>query len=285
MKNIKKVFDGTDITGLVPGVKGQRAFPTSEAPSPDPFLLLDHIGPQHLGTRWQLDGRGHDHPHRGFETLTFMFEGKMDHRDSLGNQVELRNGSIQKMNAGAGIIHGGDMHADPETGIFHEIQLWVNNPRNLKLSRPEIVNVSQENVPVIESNGVKTRVVAGKLNGLQGAFSTLAPTQIAHISSVAGGAVTLSNFQNDADVHVYVMEGLLSIGGTDVQAFRMAQLSASGSHFVVDLSAGSQALILAGVPLKQSVVFGGPFVMSSRQEIDKAYVDFQDGAFGKIETP
>ena len=125
------------IDGLIPGIRGQRAFPTSLFKQSDPFVLLDHIGPQKVGADYFLDGSGHDHPHRGFETITFMFEGRMDHRDSLGNRLTLESGGVQRMNAGSGIIHGGDMASDPATGRFHEVQLWVNNPASEKMSGPD----------------------------------------------------------------------------------------------------------------------------------------------------
>ena len=145
-KKIKEIYGSKNIDGLIPGIKGQRAFPTLNFRATDPFVMLDHIGPEVVGSDWFLDGKGHDHPHRGFETLTFMFEGSMQHRDSLGNRIELTSGSVQRMNAGSGIIHGGDMASDSITHRFHEMQLWVNNPKDEKMSLPltEQVNIKWE---------------------------------------------------------------------------------------------------------------------------------------------
>jgi redox-sensitive bicupin YhaK (pirin superfamily) len=125
-RSIIKVVGHPRIDGVVPRVRGQRALPTQELRPVDPFVMLDHIGPEQVGLAFHVDG--HPHPHRGFETLTMLFEGRMDPVDSMGNSVLLVSGSTQNMVAGRGIEHGGDMAADSETGRFHEVQLWVNMP-------------------------------------------------------------------------------------------------------------------------------------------------------------
>ena len=282
MKKIKNIYDPSDITGLIPGVKGQRAFPTLGFKNADPFLMLDHIGPEKVGAEWILDGAGHDHPHRGFETLTFMFEGKMNHKDSLGNRATLNSGSVQRMNAGSGIIHGGSMFSDQKTERFHEMQLWVNSPQNEKMSTPEIHNISNQDIPVVDSEGVKLRVVSGELNGIKGSIQTLAPTQIGHLISEQLGEITISSFTDQANVMVYVLAGEVLVDNQLVNAYQLAQMTQEGRDMKIQVGANSQALILAGNPLNEPVVFGGPFVMNTQEEIDQANTDFQQGRFGAI---
>lgn len=282
MKKIKYITNSSDITGLIPGVGGHRAFPTSAFKDSDPFLMLDHIGPDAVGPNWKLSGEGHDHPHRGFETITFMFEGRMNHRDSLGNRETLDSGSVQRMNAGAGIIHGGSMHADTATGRFHEMQLWVNNPQNLKMSAPSIHNVSSQEIPITGNDEVRLRVIAGRLNGLQGPIKPFSSVQIGHVISTKAGELKIDAFSEISVVMVYVMEGQITIGNQIINAFQLGQLTQDREELVLAVNQGTQALVLAGIPLREPVVFGGPFVMNTSEEIDQSYADFQAGRFGSI---
>ena len=282
MKSIEKIYDSSDITGLIPGVRGQRAFPTMAFKNSDPFLMLDHIGPQKVGASWELSGEGHDHPHRGFETITFMFEGKMNHRDSLGNRAILTSGSVQRMNAGAGIIHGGSMFADAETHRFHEMQLWVNSPKLMKMSQPNVHNVTNDLIPTLKQNDIKLRVIAGELNGLGGPIETLASTQIGHTIAEKDGQLTVSTFSPETKVMIYALEGEVVVGNTRIEAFQLAKLSELGDELTLQMSAGARALILAGVPINEPVVFGGPFVMNTEDEIYQANMEYQQGEFGAI---
>ena len=279
---VKATYSYSNIDGLIPGVRGQRAFPTPMFRDSDPFLMLDHIGPQKVGANFRLNGDGHDHPHGGFETITFMFEGGMDHRDSLGNRATLESGSVQRMNAGSGIIHGGDMKSDPGTERFHEMQLWVNNPAEEKMSEPEIHNVSDSQIPSLKEGNLNLRVVAGQLNGIEGPIKTKATTHIGHlISSENGGELEVNGLKESDRVMVYVLEGSLWVGDHKLSEFDLAELS-FGETIDIRTEGYAQALILAGTPLNESVVFGGPFVMNSEEEIQQAYEDYNSGRFGSI---
>lgn len=282
MKKIERIYTHSDISGLIPGVKGQRAFPTIQFKNSDPYLMLDHIGPQKVGTDWYLDGTGHDHPHRGFETLTFMFEGMLEHRDSLGNRTKLSSGSVQRMNAGSGIIHGGDMASDKRTERFHEMQLWINNPQKHKLSSPEVHNVSTEDIPEVEQNGVKLRVFSGRLNHIKGPIHTMATTQIGHVMSDQSGEIIIESFSEQTKVMIYVLEGELTVDCNLLNSYELAHLTEEGQKVKIQIGERSQALVLAGIPLNEPVAFGGPFVMNTQEEIDQANIDFQKGKFGSI---
>lgn len=281
-RKIKNTHNGSNIDGLIPGIKGQRAFPTSAFKNADPFLMLDHIGPQKVGKDYFLDGRGHAHPHRGFETLTFMFEGRMEHRDSLGNKASLQSGSVQRMNAGSGIIHGGDMASDVETERFHEVQLWVNNPMAEKMSLPEIHNVSGNEFPTITSENISVRVISGVLNGQKGSIETKALTQIGHLIAKEKGEIVLHGFTTGFHLMVYVLEGEAKIGDAKLSAFQLAEFSDQGDSLLIETDGECQLLVLAGQPLKEPIVFGGPFVMNTEEEIQQAKLDFQNGKFGSI---
>lgn len=281
-KSVTSIYSYQQIDGLIPGVRGQRAFPTLEFKTSDPFLMLDHIGPDHMGDQWFLDGTGHDHPHRGFETLTFMFEGKMHHRDSLGNRLTLSSGSVQRMNAGSGIIHGGDMAVDAQTGTFHELQLWVNNPTSEKMSAPEVHNLSAEEIPVTVNGNHTLRIISGELNGLSSDLQTKAQTQIGHLIAKGPGRIDIGSFPTENKVMLYVLKGEAQIGKTTLPEFHLGLLSSEGDSVEIQTEGPAQLLILSGKPLNQPTAFGGPFVMNTEAEIQKAFEDYQQGKFGSI---
>ncbi|MEM7371156.1 MAG: pirin family protein [Bacteroidota bacterium] len=281
-KQIEHIHGYANIDGLIPGIRGQRAFPTAAFRESDPFVMLDHIGPETVGKAYFLDGSEHAHPHRGFETLTFMFEGIMDHKDSLGNEVRLNSGSVQRMNAGSGIIHGGNMGADPKTGRFHELQLWINNPAAEKMSQPDIHNVSDDDIPRIETEGLYLRVISGHLNGIQGPIQTKAHTQIAHMVSTDAAELSIQGFARNHTTMLYVLEGEVMVNEQQLRTFQLATLTSEGDAIHISSAGASQLLLLSGKPLKETVVLGGPFVMNSREEIRQAHKDYQMGLFGTI---
>lgn len=280
-RTIKQIHSYSSI-GVIPGVHGQRPFPTRGFREADPFVMLDHIGPQQVGTDYFLDGKGHDHPHRGFETLTFMFEGRMDHRDSRGNELFLESGSVQRMNAGSGIVHGGDMAADPKTGRFHEVQLWINNPASEKMSEPEVQNAHAHQIPVVSFGEASLRVVGGTLNNTIGPFNTKAQTQIAHLVANGSSTVSVEGIMQGYLLMVYVLEGGVEINGQKLEAYQLAELEGDEANLEIQVPDSASALVLAGKPLNEPVVFGGPFVMNTQEEIEQAYADFQQGLFGQI---
>lgn len=281
-KTIKSIHGYSDISGLIPGVRGQRAFPTLEFKASDPFLMLDHIGPDKMGSNFFINGEGHDHPHRGFETLTFMFEGYMDHKDSLGNKVRFSSGGIQRMNAGSGIIHGGDMGADPKTGRFHEMQLWINNPASEKMSEPDIHNIPAQEMPETQDDAITLRVISGELNGIKGKFKTKATTQIAHVIASGKGSMEVGNFPLSHNVMVYILEGNALIDRNILKSFQLATMNMEGNTIEIETEHPVELLILSGLPLNEPVAFGGPFVMNTQEEIKQANMDFQNGKFGSI---
>ncbi len=279
-KSIRSISGYARINGVVPGIKGQRAFPTAELPGLDPFVMLDHIGPQKMQPDYYVNGAAH--PHRGFETITFMFEGIMKHVDSLGNKVTLESGSVQRMNAGSGIQHGGDMAVDPETQIFHEVQLWVNLPGSEKMSAPNIQNVTTDNIPTLNYSGANIRVIAGELEGVKGPIDTTVPIVALHILANKMSVVTIPAVPKDFNTVLYVMQGNAEVAGQQIDENQTVKFTKEGSKVRMAIAEGSQLLLLAGEPINEPVVMGGPFVMNTREEIEQAFADFESGTFGEI---
>ena len=269
------------IDGVVPGLRGQRAFPIPQLRTFDPFVMLDHIGPQMVGADYFVDGANSAHPHRGFETITFMFEGVMQHVDSMGNRATLHSASVQRMNAGRGIQHGGDFAADPISGRFHEVQLWVNLPAAHKWSEPEIQNVAAQHIPVVQQGSAKLRVIAGELLNQKGPITTTANIAVVHLASATRQTVRIPGIPKHYNALAYVLEGRAQAGATMVPAFHSAVFHNDGDAIVLELE--GEVLLIAGQPIGEPVVMGGPFVMNTTEEIDQAYLDFKAGKFGTIE--
>ncbi|UTW65432.1 pirin family protein [bacterium SCSIO 12643] len=281
-RTIKSISGPSTIDGVVPGVRGQSAFPNRELKSMNPFVMLDHIGEQHVGADYFVDGSDSAHPHRGFETVTFLFEGIMDHKDSLGNQVRLRSGDVQRMNAGSGIQHGGDFRSDPHSQLFHEVQLWVNLPAKEKMSIPGIFNAKVHDIPVYDLEHGKIRVIGGAFEGLEGPIRTIQPTRLLHAISKQNQKMTISEIASDHNMLIYVLKGNIRIEDQEISQHQAISLNNEGDHLDLELLDKSQVLIVSGKPIDEPVVMGGPFVMNTAQEIDQAFEDFQAGKFGAV---
>ncbi len=266
------------IDGVVPGVRGQRAFPTRALRYPDPFLMLDHIGPQSVPATFEVEG--HPHPHRGFETVTLLFSGAMEHADTLGNRFWMRSGAVQVMNAGAGIQHGGAMKADPGHDEFHEIQLWVNVPAEHKLTPPQVQTHSADSIPTVVWPHGSARVIAGDVFGASGPVRTVQPIQVVHATLSAGATLDVPTPEGFASL-VYVLRGSVRSQGQPVNRYATLAIPAT-EPATVSTSAGAELLCLAGLPIGEPVAMGGPFVMNTDAEIAQAFADFDAGLFGTI---
>lgn len=278
---VRSVTGHDRIDGVVPGVRGQRAVPTRELGVVDPFVMLDHIGPETLNEDFFVDG--HMHPHRGFETLTMMFEGVMHHVDSAGFRETLATGSTQNMIAGSGIQHGGDMAADPDTHTFHEVQLWVNMAAATKMNPPAIESAHAGDKPIIELDHATLEVITGEVAGRRSPLQTTQPTTIVRLQASAAGSVVLDELDPTWNVVVYVMRGRAAVNGRDVSQFETATLAQDDGVVVLETTGDpADVLVLAGKPIDEPVVLGGPFVMNTRAEIEQANADFAAGRFDHV---
>jgi redox-sensitive bicupin YhaK (pirin superfamily) len=274
------------VTRLVPAQRAiegdgfvvRRPFPTSSLSYIDPFLLFDHMGPVELapgegaGTPW--------HPHRGFETVTYLLEGDLEHRDSMGNHGYLQSGDTQWMTAGSGVLHkeGPTAAAREAGGRTHALQLWVNLPAALKMTAPAYQDLLAGEVAVEQRPGATVRVIAGELFGLTGPGRTHTPISYAHVTldhdAVVSTALPLGHI-----VLAYPLTGGFRIGDTEVDEGVLAviegdQLTLSGA------APRSEIIVLTGQPLGEPVARYGPFVMNTDAEIRQAFVDFDSGQFG-----
>jgi len=258
----------------------RRPFPTASLPQIDPFLLFDHMGPvdfepgRGVGTLW--------HPHRGFETVTYLLEGDAEHRDSMGNHGFMRSGDTQWMTAGAGVLHkeGPSMEAQRDGGRTHGLQLWVNLPAAEKMTAPAYQDLRADQNAQRPEPGATIRVIAGDLFGLAGPGQTRTPISYAHVT-LAAGAVVSTPLPDGHVVLAYPMTGSFSVGSTQVDEGILAVIE--GDELALSgVATTSEIIVLTGQPLGEPVARYGPFVMNTEAEIRQAYADFERGAFGVI---
>jgi redox-sensitive bicupin YhaK (pirin superfamily) len=264
------------------GFKIRRAFPVAGLSYFDPILLIDEMGPVDYGPGEAIGAP--DHPHRGFETVTYIIAGAMQHEDSFGHRGALRPGDVQWMTAGAGVIHS-EMPA-PELlrdgGLMHGFQIWVNLPQALKMSTPRYQEYDGAELPVVTGPGTWTRVIAGALDGHRSPIETTVPTTMLHVKLDANATLAVA-LPPGANAVVHTISGGGRIADTpigDHAAALIADVPAT-----LELAAGPEgfeALVLAGMPLNEPVARYGPFVMNTRAEIETAFRDYQAGRFGAI---
>jgi len=269
------------------GFPVHRPFPQPGADlgATDPFLMLDEMGPIHYGPG---EAKGApDHPHRGFETVTYLFDGEMEHRDSTGGGGLLRGGDTQWMTAGAGLVHSEEPTAAMlrDGGLMHGIQLWVNLPRADKLVPPRYQDLSGDKLTLARSRDGRTllRLVAGELGGQRGPGSTHTPIVYAHASVEAGGRLAL-DWPADYNALVYVLRGEVRLGGDSrvVGEHQLAVLGRDGDAIVIEADTSADLLLLGGRPLREPVAWYGPFVMNTKQEIVDSLELFERGELGAI---
>ena len=273
------------------GFPVRRPFPGIDRRIADPFLLLDQMGEVQYAPG---EAKGApDHPHRGFETVTYMIDGEFVHRDSTGGGGIIANGSTQWMTAGAGIVHS---EMPPESlirsgGLFHGIQLWVNLPAKEKWTPARYQDIAASAVTLVRSadGGALVRIIAGAIDGHAGPGETRTPIAYAHATLAAGARLDLP-WREDFNALVYVLSGFGRVG-SDGLAIESGQLAVfgPGASLRVEATPGQDSrtpaldvLILGGRPINEPVVQYGPFVMNTREEIVQAVADYQSGRMGSI---
>ncbi len=255
------------------GVKLTRVLTQDLQRRLDPFLMLDAFGSDAADD--YIAGFP-DHPHRGFETVTYMLAGRMRHRDSAGNEGLLQSGGVQWMTAGRGVIHS-ELPEQSE-GRMEGFQLWLNLPAKDKMNAPWYRDIQSDDVPQWQGAGVTARVIAGATHGVQGAVQRDCTEPLyldLHLDAAATFEQPLPESHN---AFVYVYRGGLQVGAQPVPLQRMAILGNAGDGVrLVAGSEGARAILIAGKPLKEPIVQHGPFVMNTQQEIFKAVEDFRAG--------
>ena len=272
------------------GFEVRRPFPNADFRDSDPFLLLDHLGAvdyapgEAKGAPW--------HPHRGFETVTYILDGAFEHHDSTGGGGYISDGATQWMTAGAGILHD---EVPPEWlihkgGLFHGTQLWVNLPRTLKLTPPRYQEIGAEAVVLLATadGGELLRLIAGDLDGHAGPGATWTPITYLHATIYAGSQLSLP-WRSDFNAMAYVLSGAGKVGAEGV-AIREGQLAVFGGDALTIEADSAQdtrapaleVLLLGGQPIREPTVFYGLFVMNTREEIMQAVADHQADRLGTI---
>jgi quercetin 2,3-dioxygenase len=255
------------------GVKLTRVLTQDLQRRLDPFLMLDAFGSDSADD--YIAGFP-DHPHRGFETVTYMLAGQMRHRDSAGNEGLLKDGGVQWMTAGRGVIHS-ELPEQSE-GRMEGFQLWLNLPAKDKLSAPWYRDIQSAEVPEWRGDGVVARVIAGATHGVQGAVQRDGTEPLYLDVHLDAGASFEQPLPESHNAFVYVYRGAVQIDEEAVPMQRMAILrnAGDGVRFTAG-SEGARAILIAGRPLKEPIVQYGPFVMNTQQEIFKAVEDFRAG--------
>ena len=242
-----------------------------------PFLLLDEMGPVNYGPKQAIGAPSH--PHRGFETVTYMLEGAMQHADSAGNSGDLNPGDVQWMTAGRGIIHSELPHPDfyDAGGVMHGFQIWVNLPAKDKMMEPRYQDIPSGDLPTVESTDGKVwaKVVAGEAMGAKAVIDTVIPIQYIHYRMKEDSHVD-HKVDSDLNAMVYVFGGEIEINGKTVEDGQLALLD-EGDTIDVASKEGGEFLILAGPEINEPIARYGPFVMNTRQEIHQAVIDYQNG--------
>ncbi|WP_028919681.1 pirin family protein [Pseudoxanthomonas suwonensis] len=261
------------------GVKLTRVIGGPALPDLDPFLLLDEFGTDKAED--YIAGFP-EHPHRGFETVTYMLDGRMRHRDNHGNEGLLTSGSVQWMTAGRGLVHS-EM-PEQESGRMRGFQLWVNLPAREKMTEPRYQEFAPDHIPVVApAAGVEVKVIAGRVGDTVGPIVQPATDPVYLDIALQPGAAWEYALPDGHNAFAYVFEGAATVGeGDDARALETAEMGVLGGGGALSLragEAGARLILVAGTPLREPVVRYGPFVMNTKQELMQAFVDFQEGRF------
>jgi redox-sensitive bicupin YhaK (pirin superfamily) len=251
----------------------------------NPFLMLDYAGPQYFEPTDHPRGVG-EHPHRGFETVTIVYEGMVAHRDSAGNAGVIGPGDVQWMTAASGIVHE-ELHEKEfakKGGTLHAIQLWVNLPKAAKMSAPGYQTILNADIPAIDldGGGGRLRVIAGSFLGHRGPAHTVTPIELYDLQLKAGERTSLM-LPEEHNASLFVLQGRASVNGG--QAAGEAELivcTRNGSSITVAAHEDSRLLVMAGEPIEEPIARYGPFVMNTKAELVQAVNDYQAGKMGHL---
>jgi redox-sensitive bicupin YhaK (pirin superfamily) len=287
MRKVLGVFSGPRQHWVGDGFPVRSLFShASHGDHVSPFLLLDYAGPANFAPAEQPRGVG-VHPHRGFETVTIVYQGEVEHRDSTGNGGLIGPGDVQWMTAASGILHE-EFHSRAFTrkgGTLEMVQLWVNLPAKAKNADPGYQTLLDADIPAVDlpDGAGRLRVIAGEFDGRRGPAKTFTPIDIYDVKLNRGGVATLRPREGHT-VSVVVLKGTVQINGGEIaREAQFALLDRSGGEVRLEANGEASVLVLSGEPIEEPVVMRGPFVMNTEGEIRQAMIDFQSGRFGTLE--
>ncbi len=279
------------VLGLHPSIRDDIGDLTTRRPLPgqrlsqvDPFLFLNHHGPQ----VYSQQNRGlpfGPHPHRGFETVTFIVDGELMHRDSAGYESVIHAGGVQWMTAGAGIVHA-ELSPDDfkrAGGAIEILQLWVNLPSRLKMTPPRYQGFQADGIPTIALNdgNVRMQLISGAWGDLRGPVESITGNFMSTLVMDAGGRFA-ANALNGRNVFLYSVAGGVRVNGAEVSQHHLVELDLAGDEIVIESTGAARLLFGHGLPINEPVVSYGPFVMNTPDEIRQAIADYQAGKMGVI---
>ncbi|MGU9807827.1 pirin family protein [Pseudomonas rhizophila] len=251
-----------------------------------PFLLLDHAAPTQFEPTAERRGVG-QHPHRGFETVTIVYQGELEHRDSTGSGGKIGPGDVQWMTAASGIIHE-EFHSEDfarQGGFMEMVQLWVNLPAKDKMAPAGYQTILKSDIPSIDlkDNAGSLRLIAGRFEGHQGPAKTFTPIDVWDMRLNAGKNLTL-DVHDGYNTALVVLRGTVQVNGRErVEAGQLALFDRAGEQLHLHANHDAVVLLLSGEPIDEPIVGHGPFVMNSEQEIHQAFNDFHSGRFGAMD--
>ncbi|NOT23515.1 MAG: pirin family protein [Nitrospiraceae bacterium] len=270
------VGDGFPVRNLFPSNDLDRAV--------DPFLMLDYAGPRYFEPTDHPRGVG-EHPHRGFETVTILYEGVVAHRDSAGNAGVIGPGDVQWMTAASGVVHE-ELHEKKfakKGGTLQAIQLWVNLPRASKMSAPGYQTILNADIPAIDlGGGGKLRVIAGSFQGRKGPARTFTPIQLYDLQLKAEAPLSLT-FPDGHNMSLFVLQGSISVNGSsNAGEAELIVCKRHGSQVTIEAQVDSRLLVMSGEPIEEPIARYGPFVMNTQAELVQAVQDYQAGKMGHL---
>ena len=270
------VGDGFHVYGLLRPSEGLNKFIT-------PFVMLDYAPPKKFLPTNQPRGVG-EHPHRGIETVTFAYQGEVEHRDSSGGGGIIKPGDVQWMTAGKGVVHD-EFHSkdfSKKGGVFEMVQLWINLPKKFKMINPKYQEISSGDIPTISlGSRTKLRVIAGKFEEAKGPSSTFTEVNLYDIISNENKNISLK-FNNYSNTIILIMRGQLEIENKIFKNEDILIFEREGRTIDFKISHNFKGLILNGEPINERIVSHGPFVMNTKEEIYQAYSDYQSGKLGSL---
>ena len=289
MKKLLGIHKAISAHWVGDGFPVRTVFSYNSVPSPgiSPFLMLDYAGPANFTPASYRRGVG-EHPHRGFETVTIIYHGEVEHRDSGGNSGKIGPGDVQWMTAASGVVHE-EMHSaefSHRGGRFEAAQLWVNLPAKLKMSPPRYQGIVDAEIPLVqltEANGEagSLRVIAGNFRGHLGPAHTFTPINLWDVRLKAGRSLSFT-LPEGHTAAISILQGSLKIGGAVAKEAELAIFERKGTDLSVEAEGETTFLVLSGEPIDEPLAGYGPFVMNTRDEIQQAMFDYQSGKMGHL---
>lgn len=284
-KEVRGIYQPGSTHMVGDGFPVRNLFPSNDLDREvSPFLMLDYAGPRYFEPTDNPRGVG-EHPHRGFETVTIVYEGVVAHRDSAGNAGVIGPGDVQWMTAASGVVHE-EFHEKAfakRGGTLHAIQLWVNLPKASKMSAPGYQTILNAHIPAIDlDGGGELRVIAGSFQGRKGPAHTFTPIQLYDIQLKARSRASLA-LPEGHNTSIFVLQGAVSVNGSpQAGEAELIVCTRNGSQVTIEAQADSRLLVMSGEPIEEPIARYGPFVMNTKAELVQAVQDYQAGKMGHL---